>query len=406
MKNISNFVILSLIVFDLSNRHGNFNIKIKEGTILNNNSKDIVWLDFDILENFMVDVFKGIGVPEEDARICADVLITSDKRGIDSHGVGRLKPIYYDRIKAGIQSPKTDIEIVKDGPTTAVIDGHNGMGQVIAKKSMALAIKKAKKMGLGMVAVRNSTHYGIAGYYALMAIEEGMIGITGTNARPSIAPTFGVENMLGTNPLTFGMPSDEEFPFVLDCATSITQRGKIEFYDRAGKEIPPGWVIGQDGKTRTDTHQILQDLKTGKAALAPLGGIGEETAGYKGYGYSAVVEILSAALQNGKFLKMLSGVEDGKPVPINLGHFFIAINISSFIELELFKKISGDILRSLRSSKKAPGAERIYTAGEKEYLAWLDRKDKGAPINQNLQQQIITLKEELGLTKYKFPFEK
>lgn len=406
MKNISNFAILSLKVFDFSNRHGNFNIKIKEGAIVNNNSKDIVWIDFDSLENFMVDVFKGIGVPEEDARICADVLITADKRGIDSHGIGRLKPIYYDRIKEGIQSPKTDMEIVNDGPTTAVIDGHNGMGQVIAKKSMALAIEKAKKMGLGMVAVRNSTHYGIAGYYALMAIKEGMIGITGTNARPSIAPTFGVENMLGTNPLTFGIPSDEEFPFVLDCATSITQRGKIEFYDRAGKEIPPGWVIGQDGKTRTDTHQILQDLKTGKAALAPLGGIGEETAGYKGYGYSAVVEILSAALQNGKFLKMLSGVEDGKPVPINLGHFFIAINISSFIELELFKKISGDILRSLRSSKKAPGAERIYTAGEKEYLAWLDRKDKGAPINQNLQQQIITLKEELGLTQYKFPFEK
>jgi len=372
---------------------------------LYNNSKDIVWVDFNSLENFMVDVFKGIGVPEEDARICADVLITSDKRGIDSHGIGRLKSIYYDRIKAGIQSPKTDMEIVKDGSTTAVIDGHNGMGQVIAKKSMALAIEKAKKMGLGMVAVRNSAHYGIAGYYVLMAIEAGMIGISGTNARPSIAPTFGVENMLGTNPLTFGMPSDEEFPFVLDCATSITQRGKIEFYDRAEKEIPPGWVIGEDGKTRTDTHQILKDLKTGKAALAPLGGIGEETAGYKGYGYAAVVEILSAALQNGKYLKMLSGVEDGKPVPINLGHFFIAINISSFIELELFKKISGDIFRSLRSSKKAPEAERIYTAGEKEYLAWLERKDKGAPINQNLQQQIITLKEELGLTKYKFPFE-
>jgi len=393
-------------VFDLSKSHGNFNIKIKEGAILYNNSKDIIWVDFDSLENFMVDVFRGIGVPEEDARICADVLITADKKGIDSHGIGRLKPIYYDRIKAGIQSPKTDIEIVKDGPTTAVIDGHNGMGQVIAKKSMTLAIEKAKKMGLGMVAVRNSTHYGIAGYYVLMAIKEGMIGITGTNARPSIAPTFGVENMLGTNPLTFGMPSDEEFSFVLDCATSITQRGKIEVYDREEKEIPPGWVIGQDGKTRTDTHQILQDLKTGKAALAPLGGIGEETAGYKGYGYAAVVEILSAALQNGKYLKMLSGVEDGKPVPINLGHFFIAINISSFIDLKSFKKISGDILRSLRSSKKAPGAERIYTAGEKEYLAWLERKDKGAPINKNLQQQIVTLKKELNLTKYKFPFEK
>jgi LDH2 family malate/lactate/ureidoglycolate dehydrogenase len=406
LKNISNFVILNLKVFDLSNPYGNLNIKIKEGIMLHNNSDSIIWIDFDTLENFMVDVFKGVGVPDEDARICADVLITSDKRGIDSHGIGRLKPIYYDRIKAGTQSPKTDMEIVKDGPTTAVIDGHNGMGQVIAKKSMALAIEKAKKMGLGMVAVRNSTHYGIAGYYALMAIEEGMIGITGTNARPSIAPTFGVENMLGTNPLTFGMPSDEEFPFVLDCATSITQRGKIEFYDRAGKDIPSGWVIGQNGKARTDTHQILQDLKTGKAALAPLGGIGEETAGYKGYGYAAVVEILSAALQNGKYLKMLSGVEEGKPAPINLGHFFIAINISSFIELELFKKMSGDILRSLRASKKAPEEERIYTAGEKEYIAWLERKDKGAPINTNLQQQILTLKKELGLAKYKFTFEK
>ena len=366
--------------------------------------KEIVWVDFDTLENFAVDVFKGVGVPEEDARISADVLITSDKRGIDSHGIGRLKTKYYDRIKGGVISPKTNLEIVKDGPTTAVIDGHNGMGQVIAKKSMALAIEKAKKMGLGMVTVRNSNHYGIAGYYLLMAIEAGMIGITGTNARPSIAPTFGIENMLGTNPLTFGMPSDEAFPFVLDCATAIAQRGKIEFYDRAEKEIPPGWVIGEDGKTRTDTHQILKDLTTGKAALAPLGGIGEETAGYKGYGYAAVVEILSAALQNGKYLKMLSGIQDGKMVSSYLGHFFIAINISSFIDIESFKKITGDILRSLRASKKAPGAERIYTAGEKEYLAWLERKDKGAPVNQNLQQEIITLKEELGLTKYNFLF--
>ncbi len=373
--------------------------------VLSKNSEKIVWVDFDTLENFMVDVFKEAGVPEEDARICADVLITADKRGIDSHGIGRLKPVYYDRIKAGIQSSKTNIEIIKDSPTTAVIDGHNGMGMVISKKSMALAIEKAKKMGLGMVTVRNSTHYGIAGYYVLMAIEAGMIGISGTNARPSIAPTFGVENMLGTNPLTYGLPSDEEFPFVLDCATSIAQRGKIEVYERAGKNIPPGWVIGQEGKTRTDSHQILQDLKMGKAALVPLGGIGEETAGYKGYGYAAVVEILSAALQNGKYLKMLSGVEDGQSVPINLGHFFIAINISAFTELESFKKITGEILRNLRASKKIPGAERIYTAGEKEHLAWLDRKDKGAPIDQNLQQQILTLKKELGLTQYNFPFE-
>lgn len=202
-------------------------------------SEKIFYVDFAVLEKFMQDVLQGVGVPPEDAAICADVLITADKRGIDSHGIGRLKPIYYDRIKQGILNPQTDFEILRSGPTTAVVDGHDGMGHVIAKRSMQMAIDKARQYGMGMVAVRNSSHYGIAGYFALMAVEAGMIGITGTNARPSIAPTFGVENMLGTNPLTFGIPTDEPFPFVLDCATSVTQRGKIEVYDREGKDIPP-----------------------------------------------------------------------------------------------------------------------------------------------------------------------
>lgn len=369
-------------------------------------SEKIYYIDFETMEKFMVDVFVGVGVPLEDAKICADVLITSDKRGIDSHGIGRLKPIYYDRIKLGIQNPVTNFEIVREGLTTAVVDGHDGMGHVIGKKAMQLAIDKAKKYGMGMVAVRNSTHYGIAGYYSLMAVKEGMIGITGTNARPSIAPTFGVENMLGTNPLTFGLPTDEEFPFVLDCATSITQRGKIEVYDREGKDVPKGWVIDENGNARTDTHQILKDLVKGTAALTPLGGIGEETAGYKGYGYATVVEILSAALQGGSFLKGLLGFdENNKPTPYHLGHFFIAINISEFTELENFKKTTGEILRQLRNSKKAPGQDRIYTAGEKEYEAWLYRKDKGVPVNEALQRDMLTLKKELNLTQYSFPFE-
>lgn len=368
--------------------------------------EEVVWIDFDLLENFMKDVFIGIGVPEEDAKICADVLITADKKGIDSHGVGRLKTIYYDRIIQGIQRPITNFEIVREGPTTAVIDGHHGMGHVIGKKSMELAIEKAKQFGMGMVAVRNSTHYGIAGYYTMMATEAGMIGITGTNARPSIAPTLGVENMLGTNPLTFGIPTDEDFPFILDAATSISQRGKIEVYDRADKDIPSGWVIDEEGHTRTDTHQILEDLVLGKAALTPLGGIGEELSGYKGYGYATIVEILSAALQGGQFLKALSGVDErGNKKPFGLGHFFIAIDVEAFIELDAFKKISGDILRELRNSKKMPGQERIYTAGEKEYLAYLERKSKGAPVNNALQQQIIQLKKELHLSQYTFSFE-
>lgn len=363
-------------------------------------------VDWKTITDFVVDVFCGYGVPEEDAKICADVLLESDKRGIESHGVNRLKPIYLDRIKAGIQSPVTNFEVVKETATTAVVDGHNGMGQVIGYKSMKMAIEKAKKYGMGMVAVRNSTHYGIAGYYVTMATDAGCIGITGTNARPSIAPTFGVENMLGTNPLTFGMPTDEPFPFVLDCATSITQRGKIEYFARIGKDTPAGMVIGRDGSALTDSKQILIDLVEGKAALAPLGGIGEEMGGYKGYGYATVVEILSAALQQGNFLRALSGIgPNGEKVPYRLGHFFIAIDTEAFMGLESFKKTAGDILRELRNSTKAPGHDRIYTAGEKEYLVWQERKDSGVPINESVQKELIQIRDELGLTKYRFPFE-
>jgi LDH2 family malate/lactate/ureidoglycolate dehydrogenase len=364
------------------------------------------YIDSKVLEAFMMDAFVGVGVPAEDAAICAEVLITADRRGIDTHGIGRFKSIYYDRIKAGIVNPVTRIEILKETETTAVIDGQDGMGHVIARRAMEMALEKASCYGMGMVAAGRSSHYGIAGYYALMAAERGMIGITGTNARPAIAPTFGVENMLGTNPFTIGIPTDEDFPFVLDCATSMSQRGKIEKYARSGKEIPKGWVIGRDGKERTDTAKILTDLVSGKAALAPLGGIGEETAGYKGYGYATAVEILSAALQNGRFMKGLSGLdEEGRKTPCSLGHFFIAIKIESFIDLDIFKYISGEILRGLRASEKMPGQDRIYTAGEKEHLAWMERKETGIPVGEAVQNEILQVKKELHLDSYVFDFE-
>ena len=350
--------------------------------------EELVWVKIETLERFIVDVFENVGVPEGDAKTCAEVLIAADIQGIDSHGVSRLKPIYIDRIRAGQQSPITEFEVVKEGPTTAVIDGHRGMGMVIAKKAMDLAIEKAKKLGMGMVAVRNSTHYGIAGYYANMAVEQGLIGVTGTNARPSIPPTFGTENMLGTNPLTFGIPSDEPFPFMLDCATSIIQRGKVEVYARIGKKVPEGLVINSDGEYLTNPDEILHDLTRGEAALLPLGGL-EETGGYKGYGYASVVEILSASLQGGAFLKALTGT--------NLGHFFIAIDVSAFTDLDDFRKTTGDILRGLRVSRKMPGHDRIYTAGEKEYLTILERKKTGIPLNMSLQIELTQLRDECGL---------
>ena len=363
------------------------------------------YVSWELIGDFMVAAFKAVGVPEDDAKICADVLMESDRRGIESHGCNRFKPIYIDRINAGIQNPVTEYEILKETPTTIVADAHDGMGMVASHKMMTSLIEKAKANGLAMGAMRNSTHYGIAGYWTTMATKAGMIGITGTNARPSIAPTFGVENMLGTNPLTVGFPTDEEFPFMLDCATSITQRGKIEYYARIGKDTPAGMVIGRDGSAMTDSDQILVDLTAGKAALAPLGGIGEELAGYKGYGYATVVEVLSAALQAGSFLKQLTGVgEDGSKQPYHLGHFFLVIDPEAFLGLESFKKTTGDILRALRASQVAPGEERIYTAGEKEYLVWLERKDKGVPVSDAVQKEFIEVRDRYELP-FTFPFE-
>lgn len=365
------------------------------------------FISWQLADDFMTAVFEKMGVPTEDARLCADVLLESDRRGIESHGCNRFKPIYIDRIKSGILNPVTKIDILKETPTTAVLDANDGMGMVASKKAMDMCIEKAHKYGMGMVAVRNSSHYGIAGYWTGLAAKENMIGISGTNARPSVAPTFGVENMLGTNPLTFSMPTDEPFPFTLDCATSVIQNGKIEYYARINHDTPKGLVISREGEELTDSAEILKKIRSQQAALAPLGGFGETTGGYKGYGYSTVVEILSAALQSGLFLKALDGKdEEGKIRPYHLGHFFIAIDTEAFMGAEAFKKTCGDILRNLRGSEKAPGQERIYTAGEKEYDVWMYRKDKGVPVTEAVQKEFIGLRDEFGLTQFKFPFEK
>ncbi|MBR6501485.1 MAG: Ldh family oxidoreductase [Firmicutes bacterium] len=363
------------------------------------------YIQWELINDFMVDVFKAYGVPEEDAKICTDVLLESDRRGIESHGCNRFKPIYLDRIKNGTLLPVTNIEIVKDTPTTVVMNANDGMGMVASYRMMEMLIEKAKIYGMAGGTIYNSTHYGIAGYWSTMAEKAGMIGITGTNARPSVAPTFGVEPMMGTNPLTFTMPTDEEFPYNFDCATSTVQHGKIEFYERLGEPTPPGLVVTEDGGTMTDSGQILRDMRQGKCALLPLGGLGEATGGYKGYGFTTIVEILSAALAGGPYMKDLGGRdENGNPKMYRLGHFFFVINPEFFMGLDTFKETAGGICRGLRNSKKAADAERIYTAGEKEYLAWLERKDKGVPVSESIQKEFIALRDECGLD-YKFPFE-
>ena len=357
------------------------------------------YVPWEMINSFMIDVFQKYGVPKEDAEICADVLLESDRRGIESHGCNRFKPIYLDRIENGTLLPVTKIDIVKETPTTVVMDANNGLGMVASHRMMEMLIEKARQYGMAGGTIFNSTHYGIAGYWTTMAEKAGMIGISGTNARPSVAPTWGVEPMMGTNPLTFTMPTDEEFPF------SIVQNGKIEYYERSGKETPAGLVVTKDGGTMTDSGEILKEMRKGNCALLSIGGPGEATGGYKGYGFTTIVEILSAALSGGPYMKELSGKNpDGSNKLYRLGHFFFVINPEFFMGLDTFKETAGGILRGLRASEKAPGADRIYTAGEKEWDAWQERKDKGVPVGESIQKEFTELRDRFGLD-YKFPFE-
>jgi len=367
-------------------------------------STEIVRVPVETMCRFVEAAFVSLGVPTEDARICADVLLAADLRGIESHGIGRLK-VYTDRIREGLLSPVTHFDIVREGPTTAVIDGHHGMGPVIARRAMRMAIDKAKAVGIGAVAVRDSSHFGIAGYYPLMAVRDGLIGMAVTNARPSVLPTFGAEPMFGTNPIAFGAPTDEDCPFLFDAATSVVPRGKLEVLSRAEKPTPEGWVGDQHGQTATDTNAILRGLGGGLFGLYPLGGEGESCGGHKGYGLATVVEILSASLQRGAFLKDLASTKsDGSQQKQNIGHFFLALDIEAFGPVDEFLHTTGDILRGLRTSRHADGAEQIFTAGEKEWLNERRIRVEGIPINRNLQRDLRLVSDDLSLKDHELPF--
>jgi LDH2 family malate/lactate/ureidoglycolate dehydrogenase len=345
-----------------------------------------------------------MGVPQEDARIIADVLITSDLWGVRSHGVAHLK-MYHERMKRGLQLPVTRWTVVKDTPTTAVVDGGNGMGMVVGYHAMQLAIQKARQFGLGAVAVRNSSHYGIAGYYPLMAVKQGLVGLSVTNAHPSTAPTFGTEPMLGTNPIAVAAPTDEVFPYMYDAATSVVPRGKIEIAARANKPIPEGWVVNKEGVSATDSSTMIAEMDKGNVALLPIGGMGELMGGHKGYGLATMVEIFSAAFQNGAYLSMLHDTDHkGNRQFLRIGHFFLAIDIEHFIPLDDFKHITGNMMRELRASRKGSELDRIYTAGEKEYYNTQKVMTEGVEITPGVQKALHSLREEFKLDQHDLGF--
>lgn len=356
-------------------------------------NQEEILVKIDALRDFVIKCFKKLGVPKEDAATTADVLITSDRRGIDSHGVARLLR-YVNGIRDGVMIPKPEIKVVHETPLTAVIDGGGGLGQVVGVWAMKYCIKKAKKRGLAFVVVRNSNHYGIAAYYAMMALEEDMIGISLTNSAPLVVPTFGKDAVLGTNPISVAIPAYKERPFVYDGATSTVPRGKLEVYDRQKKPIPLSWATDADGKPTSNPREVLDNLLMRRGGgLLPLGGATEEEGGHKGYCLSALVDIFTGVLSGGAYASL---VEKDKKAPAGVCHFLGAIKIDSFAPKEDFKKSMDDFIRILKNSKKAEGKDRIYVAGEKEFELQEKQKDEVA-LSYKVVENLRSIGKELGV---------
>jgi len=346
-----------------------------------NVGKDTVKVGAEALQEFVAQVFARLEVPALQAVEAAEVLVNADVRGVDSHGVARL-PYYVDRLDKGLIESVTDISLVRESGASILVDGGNGLGQLVSKRAMEICIEKAGMNGSCMATVRNSNHFGAAAYYAMMALPHGMVGISMTNAYPLQPPTFGKKAMIGANPMAVAIPAGTEAPFVLDMSTSTVAFGKLEIANREGTAMPHGWALDKDGNPTTDPRAGMEGR-----TLLPLGGT-RELGGHKGYGLALMVEILCGVLSGAAF--GLAFVEQGLEVPMNLGHFFGAISLQAFSQVERFKEGMDDMLSALKVSSPAQGQERVYTAGELEYLCERERRQKGIPLNHvvadNLRQ--------------------
>ena len=352
----------------------------------------------EILQDFCVRVFEKMGVPEKDARITAGVLVTANLRGIDSHGVARLRR-YVNGLRDGMMIARPDVQVVTETPTTALIDAGGGLGQPPSYRAMEKAIQKALHLGAGFVTVRNSNHFGIAGYYAMMALEHDCIGISMTNAAVLVVPTFGRDAMLGTNPIAVAAPAGQEQPFVLDMATSTVPRGKLEVYHRQEKPLPLGWATDETGTPTTETERVLENFKQrAGGGLLPLGGAGELLRGYKGYGLALLVDVLCAILSGAAYADTVYPKdEQGHPLPSAIGHFFGVLRVDGFRPVDEFKAAMDDIQRRLKDTPKAEDAERIYIHGEKEYEEAQRRSRDGIPLNPKVAADLRAVAQEVGV---------
>jgi LDH2 family malate/lactate/ureidoglycolate dehydrogenase len=346
---------------------------------------------YETLRRFSQDAYVRFGFSEEESKTITDVLLLSDLYGIESHGMQRMVR-YHMGIKKGMIDVSAKPKVVFETPLSAVIDGRDGMGQLVGRRSMELAIKKAKESGVGIVTVRNSNHYGIAGYYAKMACDEGLIGFSFTNSEAITVPTFGKIAMLGTNPIACAMPA-EPYPFFFDASTSVVTRGKLEIYNKAGKPMPEGWALDKNGLPSTDAADVLKNI-VGKAGggIMPLGGSSETLGSHKGYGYAMLCVIFSSILSLGTTSN--HAMQGGKG---GICHGFIAINPSLFGDPAAIKAALSTFLQELRDSPKADGQSRIYTHGEKEVAAVEDRMKNGIPVDENTMAELLDVSDYLHM---------
>jgi L-2-hydroxycarboxylate dehydrogenase (NAD+) len=337
------------------------------------------------LKQYIIRYFMRWDVPAEDAAIAADVLLSADARGVDSHGMIRLNSYYGSRLRKGLINPLSPITILKETPTTLAIDGNNGLGHPLGVKAMQRCIEKASTIGLAFATVRSSNHYGIAGYYAMMALPHDMIGISFTNSGPLVAPTHGRKAMLGTNPIAVAVPALSQRPFVLDMATSIVPIGRVTVYQKEGKPIPAGWGVNSKGVITEDPSQVIDG-----GALMPLGG-SEIMRGYKGYGLALLVDIFAGVLADAGFSDNVTGSSSNQPAKV--GHFFGAIRIDAFREINGFKQSMDELLVKLKTSPKAEDEERIYIHGEKEF----ENADRSALEGVPLSETTVAILKKTGL---------
>ncbi len=352
----------------------------------------------DALRDLCMQILQEAQVAECDARLTADVLVAADLRGVASHGVAHLRR-YVDGLRKGTIIARPDEKILSETPVTAAIDAAAGLGPPVSCRAMEMAIQKACALGAGFVTVRNSNHYGIAGYYAMMALPHDCIGLSMTNASSRVVPTFGRDALLGTNPIAVAAPAAAGHPFVLDMATSTVAQGKVEIADQLDRPIPAGWALDPDGLPATDSHRTLHDLKArAGGGLLPLGGEGETYGGHKGYGLAFWVEIFAALLSGSAFGNLTYPLgPGGKALPANVGHFFGAWRVDAFRPAEEFKAAMDELKQLAQSAPRAGGQDRIYIAGEKAFEAHERNLREGIPINATVLADLRSLAGELGI---------